>query len=79
MLWTRHGAEPRSWKRDKVAIMALQKYIRLDEELCSYVREHRSDLDDPVWRDLREETTRLGAVSEMMIPEEESALLSSVS
>ncbi|VVM06900.1 caffeoyl-CoA O-methyltransferase [Methylacidimicrobium cyclopophantes] len=56
--------------------MALQKYIRLDDALCAYVRDHRSDRTDPVWRDLREATIRLGAVAEMMIPEEEAALLS---
>lgn len=56
--------------------MSLQKYIRLDDALCSYVREHRSGSADPVWRDLRAETMRLGPVSEMMIPEEEGALLS---
>ncbi|QSR83861.1 O-methyltransferase [Methylacidimicrobium sp. B4] len=55
--------------------MALQKYIRLDDRLCSYVREHRSGSVDPVWSDLRAETMRLGPVAEMMIPEEEAALL----
>ncbi len=56
--------------------MALQKYIRLDDGLCSYVREHRSGLADPVWTALRAETMRLGPLAEMMIPEEEAALLS---
>ncbi|MDD4932112.1 MAG: class I SAM-dependent methyltransferase [Methylacidiphilaceae bacterium] len=56
--------------------MALQQYIRLDDALCAYVRNHRSGAGDPVFRELREETMRLGAVAEMMIPEEEAALLS---
>jgi caffeoyl-CoA O-methyltransferase len=56
--------------------MALQNYIRLDDALCAYVRNHHSGADDPVFLDLREETMRLGAVAEMMIPEEEAALLS---
>ncbi|MGD9896180.1 MAG: O-methyltransferase [Candidatus Methylacidiphilaceae bacterium] len=60
----------------KGGVMALEKYIRLDDALCAYVRDHRSAAADPVWRDLREETGRLGAVAEMMIPEEEAALLS---
>lgn len=76
MPWKRRGAEPRPWRKDESLVMALQKYIRLDDALCSYVREHQSGTEDRVWRDLREETIRLGGVSEMMIPEEEGALLS---
>ncbi|WP_018290838.1 O-methyltransferase [Verrucomicrobium sp. 3C] len=56
--------------------MALQHYIRLDDALCAYVRNHHSGQGDPVFLDLREETMRLGAVAEMMIPEEEASLLS---
>ncbi|CAB4242534.1 O-methyltransferase MdmC [Methylacidimicrobium sp. AP8] len=55
--------------------MALQNYIRLDDALCAYVREHRSGWTDPLWRALQAETLRLGAVAEMMIPEEEGAFL----
>ena len=52
------------------------KYTQLDDTLYNYLRSMRSGADDPVLRDLRAETERLGDDSVMMISEEQGSFFS---
>ena len=58
-----------------VQTMAL-KYIPLDDALYRYLSGLRSDASDPVLRELREEPSRLGEISEMQISEEQGTFMS---
>ncbi len=52
------------------------KYTALDDPLYTYLCSMRSGANDPVLRDLREETEKLGDDSVMMISEEQGAFFS---
>jgi caffeoyl-CoA O-methyltransferase len=51
------------------------KFIALDAELYRYIAAHYSTSRDSVLEDLRAETEKLGAVSEMLISREQGAFL----
>src|SRR3954463_6540933 len=52
------------------------KYISLNDNLYGYLCACRSDAQDPILRDLRQETADIGEMSRMQISEEQGALMS---
>ena len=55
--------------------MAL-KYIPLDDSVYRYLSGLRSDASNPVLQELRDETNRLGEISQMQISEEQGTFMS---
>jgi caffeoyl-CoA O-methyltransferase len=56
-------------------VLSRLKFVPLSDDLYRYVAAHRSGASDPVLDNLRAETERLGAISEMLISPEEGNLL----
>ncbi|MBV9470455.1 MAG: class I SAM-dependent methyltransferase, partial [Abitibacteriaceae bacterium] len=51
------------------------KYVDLTPEVYEYVLKQRSGADDPVLQELRDETTRLGGISQMQISAEQGSFM----
>jgi caffeoyl-CoA O-methyltransferase len=62
--------------RDLYLLIMNEKYISLTPEIYHYVAAHHSAANDPVLEELRQETEKLGDISQMQISVEQGSFLS---